>query len=69
MTDPTLVTSVTYASNRDTFLPADAPNAGDSGPESSAFIAAADNPPGQNLIVVGNEVSGSITDFAIDVTE
>ena len=69
ITEPTMSTFVTYASNRDIALPADDPNAGDSGPESIAFIAADDSPTGQDLIVVGNEVSGSITVYAIEIAE
>lgn len=41
------------------------PNAGDLGPESIKFIPAADSPSGQPLLVVGNEVSGSVTLYQV----
>ena len=58
---------VTYANNRD-FSVADVttPAAGDLGPEGIQFIAAGDSPNGQPLIIVGNEVSGTTTIFAIE---
>lgn len=69
ITEPTAATFVTYANNRDITLPADNPAAGDSGPESMSFISASDSSTGQDLLVVGNEVSGSITVYAIEVVE
>jgi hypothetical protein len=41
--------------------------AGDIGPESIAFIPAADSPNGMDLIAVGNEVSGSTAIYQINV--
>ncbi|QYK04856.1 choice-of-anchor I family protein [Shewanella zhangzhouensis] len=41
------------------------PNAGDLGPESIKFISADDSPSGQPLLVVGNEVSGSVTLYQV----
>ena len=66
ITDPKAPLFVTYANNRD-FSVADVttPAAGDLGPEGIQFIAAGDSPNGQPLIIVGNEVSGTTTIFAI----
>jgi hypothetical protein len=69
VTDPIDAFFVTYANNHDITLPADDPAAGDVGPESVTFIPADASPNGENLIVVGNEVSGSITVYSIDVAE
>lgn len=41
------------------------PNAGDLGPESIAFISQANSPNGNALIVIGNEVSGTVTVYQI----
>lgn len=61
---------VTYINNRDFSQSVedggDLATAGDLGPESIAFIAAADSPTGEPLLAVGNEVSGTTTVFAID---
>ncbi|ACY13830.1 collagen-like triple helix repeat-containing protein [Haliangium ochraceum] len=43
------------------------PAAGDLGPESIRFIPAADSPNGSALLIVGNEVSGTTTVYAIDI--
>ncbi|WP_194239527.1 choice-of-anchor I family protein [Pseudactinotalea terrae] len=76
ITDPTDVFWVTYINNRDFSISledADDPaavldDAGDLGPESIAFISAADSPTGEPMIAVGNEVSGTTTLFAITPT-
>ncbi|MDT0595862.1 choice-of-anchor I family protein [Aestuariibacter sp. P117] len=41
------------------------PNAGDLGPESITFIDSASSPNGNALIVIGNEVSGTVTVYQI----
>lgn len=41
------------------------PNAGDLGPESIKFISASQSPNGNPLVVVGNEVSGTVTVYQI----
>nr|WP_304503682.1 choice-of-anchor I family protein [Corynebacterium lemuris] len=74
ITDPAHSKFVTYVNNRDfaismedsTDIDADLPQAGDLGPEGLAFIPAADSPNRKNLLVVGNEVSGTTTIFQID---
>ncbi len=70
VTEPAASTFVTYVNNRDFAQSVedggDLASAGDLGPESIAFIAAADSPTGAPLIAVGNEVSGTTTVFAID---
>lgn len=43
----------------------DAPMAGDLGPESIKFVDAEDSPNGNALIIVGNEVSGSVTVYQV----
>ncbi len=43
------------------------PLAGDLGPESIVFIAAADSPNGKDLIVVGNEVSGTTAIYQVNI--
>ncbi|WIM66950.1 choice-of-anchor I family protein [Corynebacterium breve] len=78
ITDPANSKFVTYLNNRDfgismeDFEGDDAairenlPKAGDLGPEGLAFIPAADSPNGKNLVVVGNEVSGTTTVYQVD---
>ena len=41
------------------------PNAGDLGPESIKFISAANSPNGNPLLIIGNEVSGSVTVYQV----
>lgn len=41
------------------------PLAGDLGPESVKFVAASDSPNGNPLLIVGNEVSGSVTVYQV----
>jgi len=65
VTDPTAPLYVTYANNRDFAGDAEAGTAGDLGPEGLLIIAAENSPTGEALLVVGNEVSGSTTVFAI----
>lgn len=57
---------VQYVNNRDFGVDADSADAGDLGPEGLTFIAPADSPNGEALLVVGNEVSGTTTVFQIE---
>lgn len=41
------------------------PQAGDLGPESIKFVAASDSPNGNPLLIIGNEVSGSVTVYQL----
>ena len=41
------------------------PNAGDLGPESIKFVAAQDSPNGNALLIIGNEVSGTVTVYQV----
>jgi hypothetical protein len=41
--------------------------AGDLGPESIKFVSAADSPSGEPLLIVGNEVSGTTSVFAVNI--
>lgn len=59
ITNPYNTQFVEYVINRDTTEGADL--AGDLAPEGMAFISAADSPNGNALVVVGNEVSGTVT--------
>ncbi|TSD57811.1 choice-of-anchor I family protein [Aeromicrobium piscarium] len=77
ITDPTAPEFVRYTNERDFSVsaeeeidggadPADVlRRAGDLGPEGVAFVAAADSPTEQPLVITGNEVSGSTTFFAV----
>ncbi|GAB3039375.1 choice-of-anchor I family protein [Bowmanella dokdonensis] len=43
----------------------DVPNAGDLGPESIKFVPAANSPNGNPLLLIGNEVSGTVTVYQV----
>lgn len=78
VTNPAQSRYVTYINNRDfgismedyekdpAAIAANLPKAGDLGPEGLKFIPAAASPNGENLLVVGNEVSGTTTIFQVD---
>ncbi|MCS5713005.1 choice-of-anchor I family protein [Herbiconiux sp. CPCC 205716] len=74
ITDPAGATFVTYVNNRDFSVadPSASPEAlaasGDLGPEGLAFVPASDSPTGAPLLLVGNEVSGTTTTFAVTST-
>ncbi|MEU6857909.1 choice-of-anchor I family protein [Glycomyces sp. NPDC046736] len=66
VTDPANATFVDYANRRDFGVEPGEGDAGDLGPESIEFVAAADSPTGEAMIVVGNEVSGTTTIYGIE---
>nr|MDF0365359.1 choice-of-anchor I family protein [Nodosilinea sp. TSF1-S3] len=63
ITNPTQAFFVDFVNNRNFAGDAEAGTAGDLGAEGLVFIAAADSPNGNPLVVVANEVSGSTTVF------
>lgn len=67
ITHPHAPVFVDYANNRDFSVdPYDAPAAGDLGPEGLLFIDAKDSPTRSPLLVVANEVSGTVTLYKIE---
>ena len=75
ITNPRKVSFIDYLNNRDFSQPAELekgvsnPLAGDLGPEGITFIDEEDSPIEEPLLVVGNEVSGTTTLYAIQVIE
>lgn len=65
ITNPYLPTYVDYVNSRDFSGDAEAGTAGDLGPEGLVFIPAADSPNQKPLLVVANEVSGTVAVFEI----
>lgn len=66
ITEPTSPVFVDYVNNRDFSVdPATAETAGDLGPEGVIFIDAKDSPTSDPMLVVANEVSGTVTLYAI----
>ncbi|THV27541.1 choice-of-anchor I family protein [Glycomyces paridis] len=61
VTDPAASVFVDYVTARDFAVAPGEGDAGDLGPESIKFVAAADSPTGRAMIVVGNEISGTTT--------
>ncbi|MAS91744.1 MAG: alkaline phosphatase [Verrucomicrobiales bacterium] len=59
VTDPAAPTYQTFYAGRDFTKPIE--EAGDLGPEDLEFIPASDSPNGMNLLISGNEVSGTVT--------
>jgi hypothetical protein len=70
ITEPAKTSFVTYINNRDFTLPLDAKAqvTTDLGPEGLHFMPAAQSPDpkGRPVLIVGNEVSGTTSIFAID---
>lgn len=73
VSDPSAPTFAGYENNRnfavefDEDNPDGAADAGDLGPEAIVFIPAAESPNGKDLIVVSNEVSGTVSVFEVGV--
>lgn len=60
---------VTFLINRDFSADAESAEAGDLGPEGLAFVPAEDSPNGAPILVVSNEVSGTVTLWGIATDE
>jgi len=60
VTDPTAPFFVDYLNNRNF-----AAGTGDAGPEGVHFISARESPNGQPLVAVANEISGTVTLYAV----
>ena len=65
VTNPSAPTYVTYVTDRLFGGDAEAGTAGGLGPEGIVFISAQDSPTGQPLLVISNEVSGSLSVFGV----
>lgn len=63
ITDPKQPVFVKYINNRDFTASVESADAGDLGPENIVVISAADSPNGDALMIVANEVSGTISIF------
>ena len=68
ITDPTSPAFLTYFNDRD-FLASTLEDAGPLGPEGLFLIAAGDSPNGAPLLIVTNEISGTIDILRVDVPE
>ena len=68
ITDPESVSFVQYINHRDYDADPESPDAGDIAPEGLAFVAAKDSPNGKPLVLVANEVSGSMTVYQLNVS-
>lgn len=67
VTRPTAVRYVTYLNNRSlAAMPTLSAAAGDLGPEGVHFVPASDSPTGEPMLGVANEVSGTVTLYAVD---
>ena len=66
ITDPTSPAFINYANHRDfAIVDATAPEAGDLGPEYVLYIPGDQSPTGHELVVVSNEVSGTVSLFGL----
>ncbi len=70
ISNPQAPVYVTYVNHRDFSKSVESPEAGDLGPENIVFIPKDDSPSNNALMVVANEVSGSVSIFTLgDVTD
>ena len=65
VTNPYHPTFEDYINHRDFSVDEESPEAGDLGPEGLAFISGKESPTGKDLLVVGNEVSGTVTVYEV----
>jgi hypothetical protein len=65
VSNPFAPSFVQYVNNRD--MTVDIEDAGDLGPESIKFVSASESPSGKPFILVGNEVSGTVAAYTLDV--
>lgn len=63
--DPQRPAFLSYATSRDFTVSESDPAAGGIGPEGLDFVPAAENPAGENLLLVANEMSGTLDVWAI----
>ena len=68
ITDPAQPRFCDYVNPRNFAGDPEAGTAGDLGPEGVLFIAPHESPNGQHLLVVSNEISGSVTIYKIEKT-
>jgi hypothetical protein len=64
VSDPSAPVFAGYANNRN-FAATEALQAGDLGPEGLAFVPAIDSPTGEALVLVANEISGTVSIYAV----
>jgi hypothetical protein len=67
ITSPTAPSFVQYIDNRDFTADPETAAAGDLGPEGLVFVPAVQSPSGVPLLIVANEVSGTVTIYEITV--
>jgi len=65
ITDPASPKFENYINNRNFTVDAEDPAAGDLGPEDIKVIDAADSPNGETILMVANEVSGTVSFFGV----
>lgn len=68
ISNPSSPSFVSYFLNRDFNVAADAAGAGDLGPECVLYIDETQSPNGQRLLLTGNEVSGTLSIYAVGGT-